>query len=133
MNTDIVVFDADFVTLMKGSEGSGALPMPFAREILLLETCVAGTAYAEGIEEIGRDLSTGDLLVLRREPSNPYDEKAILILDGRGRKLGYVPRRKNEVLAHLMDAGKYIFAKVEEKQCAGPCLNVSVSVHMRDM
>ena len=30
----------------------------------------------------------------------------------KGEKLGYIPRRKNEVLAALMDAGKSIYARV---------------------
>lgn len=70
---------------------------------------------------------------MRREPLNPYDERAILILDGRGRKLGYVPRNRNEVLANLMDAGKYIFGTVEEKRCNGSYLHVGITIHMKDI
>ena len=67
------------------------------------------------VEEIvGRiqALSEGDRLLLVREPENPYDERAILVQNLEGEKLGYIPRRKNEVLASLMDAGKSIYARV---------------------
>ncbi|MGV8118822.1 MAG: hypothetical protein AB2L14_03555 [Candidatus Xenobiia bacterium LiM19] len=76
MNAEMVVFDADFFTLLKGSADPGGLPMPFAREILLLETYVAGTTHVDDIEEIDRELSVLDLLIMRREPLNPYDERA---------------------------------------------------------
>ena len=57
-------------------------------------------------------LKKGDRLKLLLEPKNKYDEKAILVLDPKGKKLGYIPRVKNEVLYHLMDAGKELFGIV---------------------
>ncbi len=35
------------------------------------------------------------------------------MLDPKGKELGYIPRVKNEVLYHLMDAGKELFGVVE--------------------
>lgn len=49
-----------------------------------------------------------------REPENEYDELAILVKDEKGHKLGYVPRRCNRVPARLMDAGKLLYAVVDD-------------------
>ena len=90
-----------------------ALPqLPFTRQIHLLHTYVAGSGYVEEIVGRIQALSEGDRLLLVREPENPYDERAILVQNLEGEKLGYIPRRKNEVLASLMDAGKSIYARV---------------------
>ena len=62
--------------------------------------------------EAVKTLNVGDPLVLRREPDNPYDRRAIEIFDGAGRKLGYVPRRDNPAVARMMDAGETMRATV---------------------
>lgn len=81
---------------------------PFAKEIFLIETHVAGTSHVP-IKEIEPILNSGDSLVLRRETGNIHDEHAILILTEGGEKLGYIPRDRNEILARLMDAGNSCF------------------------
>lgn len=92
----------------------GTAIQPFSRNIFLMRTAAAGCHHVDGIRQYLTDLSVGKKLTLLREPDNPFDELAILIMDGE-RKLGYIPRRKNEVLARLMDAGKYLYAVTEEK------------------
>ena len=52
----------------------------------------------------------GQRLALRRQPENRYDALAIEVLGPEGHKLGYVPRRRNEMPARLMDAGKRLSA-----------------------
>lgn len=47
--------------------------------------------------------------------------------------IGYVPRAKNEILARLMDAGKRVFGKVEEKWNTGEWVNISIKVYMMDV
>jgi hypothetical protein len=59
----------------------------------------------------------GDALVLRREPGNRHDPRAIEVLTRAGLELGYVPRRSNEAVARLMDAGVATDGVVER---AGP-------------
>lgn len=83
------------------------LPQPPFR----LYTYVAGVAYYQAMTLKDR-LRPGDPLLLRREPDNPYDGNAIVVLDARGRKLGYVPRVDNEVPARLMDAGNPLAATI---------------------
>lgn len=98
---------------------SGALGMAVAvrqaagreRSLALLDTYVAGTAYYEA-RRVAGDLRPGDVLVLRREPANAYDDLAIEVFTARGAKLGYVPRADNEPFARLMDAGKRVEAEV---------------------
>ncbi len=110
----------------------GGLVAPFAREIFLIETHVAGTTHVP-IREVEPALTAGHLLVLRREPDNQHDPLAILILTEDGRKVGYVPRDRNEVLARLMDAGKLIFARLDSKQWKGGWLRVMARVYLRDV
>ena len=79
------------------------------------------------------DIQQGTVLVLKREPANPHDALAIMILTEKGHHLGYVPRAKNEALARLMDAGKLLFGKVESKQWHGEWLKVELRVYLRDL
>lgn len=86
--------------------GAGGAP-----EVRLLSTYVSGTAYW-GAAEAARELRTGDELLLRRAPDNPYDARAVEVRTPGGAKLGYVPRIDNQALANLMDAGFQPTARV---------------------
>ena len=83
------------------------------RSITILKTQVAGFHYYRG-DSIWRSLKTGQELKLKREPQNPYDEKAIEIY-WKTQKLGYIPRVDNEGIADLMDQGKDIRAFILNK------------------
>ena len=50
-----------------------------------------------------------------------------------GQKLGYVPQEKNEVLSNLMDAGKLLFGKLNEKTWVDNWLKLDVQVYLRDL
>lgn len=73
---------------------------------------VAGLAYPDPVSgTIRADYALGlvredDELIPRREPDNPYDPKAVLLLH-QGFGLGYVPRR-HDWIADAMDDGKRI-------------------------
>jgi hypothetical protein len=70
---------------------------------------------------------------LKREPENPHDPLAIIIFDSTGQHhLGYVPRVKNGALARLMDVGKLLFGRLEQKQWQGDWLKADIRVFMRD-
>jgi len=92
--------------------GLGTLPRPFGQRIFLLGTHVAGTAHVSSIDERVKRLENGQSLVLMRDTRNSYDEKAIAVLDHRGRRLGFVPAKDNAVISRLLDAGKKITAEV---------------------
>ena len=46
----------------------------------------------------------GEPLELKREPEIPHNANAILVLDKKGNKLGYVPAVRNKRLAKKLDA-----------------------------
>lgn len=131
MSSELVPFDPKMLALLNGSFGKDGLALPFVQEIFLMQCHIAGTSYCD-LDEIETALHISDLLIFKREPQNPHDELAILILENSGNKLGYVPRSKNEVLARLMDAGKLIFGKLEAKEWIGDWLKLEIRVYMRD-
>ena len=96
-----------------------------------METYVAGTAYIED-ESIVDDLKVGDRLTLKREPSNKFDEKAILVLDNQKRKVGYIPEKDNTVFSRLMDGGKMLFCRVDGKQDKDFYTQVDVNIYLED-
>ncbi|KAG2442539.1 hypothetical protein HXX76_002625 [Chlamydomonas incerta] len=53
---------------------------------------LAGVTF-EGRQELVRALQPDQILLLEREPWNPYDAAAVRVSDLRGRTLGYVPRK----------------------------------------
>ena len=85
-----------------------------AKDIFLTYQMVVGTRFYGGADIILRELNPGEKVSLVREPENPYDKRAIMVIDEDGRKVGYVPRHQNAILSSLMDAGKYIYGIVAE-------------------
>ncbi len=129
METTLTVKKENMLSLIQGG-GVAELIKPLQNEILLLETYVAGTAYIED-EVVFDEAREGDGLILRRE-SNRFDEKAILVLDVKERKLGYVPERENTVLSRLMDAGKFLRAKIDALSPKGSFRQVNISIYLLD-
>ncbi len=91
--------------------GLGELIKPLQQTVFLIDSYVAGTTYIED-RSVLDDLKEDDELILQREPGNRFDENAILVLDGKKRKIGYIPEKDNPVFARLMDAGKMIKARI---------------------
>lgn len=129
METTLTEKKENMLSLIQGG-GVAELIKPLQNEILLLETYVAGTAYIED-EVVFDEAREGDGLILRRE-SNRFDEKAILVLDEKERKLGYVPERENTVLSRLMDAGKFLRAKIDALSPKGSFRQVNISIYLLD-
>lgn len=127
-----IKLDPAMLALMKGAFGQGGLPMPFTKEIFLIDSHVAGTTHRD-LKDVEPSLSAGDLLCFKREPDNKHDKLAIKVYDEAGHLLGFVPQTKNEVLARLMDAGKLIFGKLEKKEWQGSWLKLTIRVFMREM
>ena len=109
------------------------IPAPFVKEIFLLDSQIVGTGYVDDIEQKTERLVPGDVLELRREPGNAFDEHAIMILNAEGEKIGYVPHKDNLIFARLMDAGKMLFGKVKEMANHGGWLKISIEIYMRDI
>ena len=132
MTQAMVKIDPKYLEIIRTSLDKTGLPKPFVQEVELLNCNIAGTTFLD-LEDIEPKLKKHQLLVLKREPKNEYDDNAILILTEDGQKLGYVPQEKNEVLSNLMDAGKLLFGKLNEKTWVDNWLKLDVQVYLRDL
>lgn len=115
--------------------GSTGVPMPFVQELFLLECEIAGTGFVKDIEEKAKALNEGSVVSLMREADNKYDALAIRIDDANGGKLGYVPRKKNEILARLLDGGKMLYGKVSEVEFSdySSWVTISIKIYLKDL
>jgi len=128
--SNLAKFDPATLEIFK--YGGANAPLPFSRDILLLETHIAGTTYLDDPEGLATRIKPSDLLSLKREPNNEYDTNAILLLTQQGEKAGYIPRDKNEVIARLMDAGKICFALIVDFEFLDDWLCINIKVFMKD-
>ena len=131
MSQAIVKIDPKYLEFVRTSLNEKGLPKPFVREVELLSCNIAGTTFLD-LDEVEPELEKHQLLMLKREPKNKNDDKAILILTEDGQKLGYVPKKKNEVLSNLMDAGKLLFGRLNKKIWVDTWLKLDVQVFLRD-
>jgi len=132
MSQAIVKIDPKYLEIIRTSLDKAGMPKPFVQEVELLDCNIAGTTFLN-LKDIEPKLKKHQLLVLKREPKNNYDNKAILILTEDGQKLGYVPQEKNEILSKLMDAGKILFGRLDEKNWFGRWLKLDIQVYLRDL
>ena len=109
----------------------GELIKPLQNEILLFDSYIAGTTHIKD-ETVFDDLKEGDKLTLQREPDNRFDENAILVFNEKGQKLGYIPEKDNIVFARLMDAGKYLIARVGDMDTKGSFRKISINIYLVD-
>ena len=109
---ELSTFDENALSALS-FEMPGLLNKPFAKDIFLLKTNVMGINHIDGVIEKLRKLEVGQKLTLLLEPDNPYDKRAILVMNG-DTKLGYVPRRLNGLLSRLMNAGKFLYATADD-------------------
>ena len=130
MENGLTITNKNMVSLMKEHE-LGELIKPLQHEILLFDSYVAGTTHIKD-ESVFNDLKEGDKLQLQREPDNRFDENAILVLDMKGRKLGYIPEKDNIVFARLMDAGKYLTAKVVTMDLSSTFRKINIGIYLVD-
>lgn len=120
------------LSLLRQDRALPDLPEPYARDIMLLETVVAGTTHVTGIEELEPFLRVGDRLTLHRIPDNPSDPNAIKIFNRDGLKIGYVPRQDNPILARLMDGGKLLYATISAKSWRDDWLRIRIQIYLSD-
>lgn len=100
-----------------------------AKQILLLETSLAGFQYYSG-EELWNRLKIGQDLRLERERNNPYDKNAVAV-HVKVWKLGYVPMADNTIIARMMDSGVNIDAKITRlTKCSDPWERVRINLVM---
>ena len=129
MENALTVGKENVVSLIS-ENGIGDLIKPLSREILLFGSYVAGTSYLDD-DTVLEEIKPGDRLILQRE-DNRYDSKAILVLDERKRKVGYIPEKDNLVFSRLMDAGKLLTAKIDRVEPRGSFTQINISIYLVD-
>ena len=130
MANEVTIGKKNMVSLIT-EKPLGDLIKPLTHEILLFDSYVAGTTQIKD-ESVFDDVKEGDKLILQREPENRFDENAILVLDANKRKLGYIPEKDNIVFARLMDAGKYLIAKINEYELKGSFRQIKIGIYLVD-
>jgi hypothetical protein len=73
-------------------------------------TFVAGFRYYDGPRVIG-EMKKGDYLILKRNSSNRFDTNALAVFWNE-HMVGYIPKRKNRLLSHLIDNRHHFSARV---------------------
>lgn len=129
MDNELIVGKENMVSLVQGTS-LGDLIKPLSREILLFDSYIAGTTHLKD-PTVLEEIKEGDKLILQRE-DNRFDGNAILILDEKKRKLGYVPEKDNIVFARLMDAGKLLTAKIKRIEPRGSFRQINISIYLVD-
>lgn len=114
METSIVKLNPELLAMFAGGSTDASLDI-FKNEIFLQKITIAGTGYCENIEEVFPQLQEQTVLSLQRDPKNEHDELAIGVYF-KGERIGWVPRKQNEVVARLMDAGKKLFVRITSLQ-----------------
>jgi hypothetical protein len=95
--------------------------------LVVQSSTLAGFRY-HAAADVWSELREGDELELAREAGNVYDPNAVS-LSWRGRKLGYVPRRDNAVLAWSLDRGDTLRARISRlKQHPNPARRIEFEV-----
>ena len=129
MENALTVGKENVVSLISET-GIGDLIKPLSREILLFGSYVAGTSYLDD-DTVLKEIKPGDRLILQRE-YNRYDSNAILVLDEKKRKVGYIPEKDNLVFSRLMDAGKLLTAKIDRIEPRGSFMQINISIFLVD-
>ena len=130
MENELIIGKKNLLSLISETSEESLLK-PLSHEILLFDSFVAGTTHIKD-EKVFEEMKEGDKLVLLREPENRFDENAIRIEDEKKRKMGYIPEKDNIVFARLMDAGKYLIARIDRIEMKGSFRQIAISIYLVD-
>ena len=98
--------------------------------ILVQSSPLAGSQYY-AVSQVWEQIRPGDRLTLTREPDNRHDRNAVRV-DWKGQQLGYVPRAENRAVAHALDAGENLEARVAKlRDDPNPWRRVEFEVYLR--
>lgn len=129
MSNELIINKNELIEAIEETDLSDIIK-PLVSEIHLFDTFVAGTTHLED-KSVLDEVEIGDKLFLRRE-ENKFDDKAILILNEGGKKLGYIPEKDNLVFSRLMDAGKLLSAKITEIEKRGSFYKIAIGIYLVD-
>ncbi|PJM74767.1 HIRAN domain-containing protein [Bifidobacterium simiarum] len=123
------------LALFGGLSGDVDMPKPYANAITLIErtylvgsrgfgdsgadeTMLHGLTQAANTAGANTDDESPVRLRLEREPQDAQDRWAVRVYVG-GTPIGYLRAHENEIIARLMDAGKYVYAEYLETETLG--------------
>jgi hypothetical protein len=109
---------------------NGNAESALGRRITIQHTTLSGFRHHEA-PLLWAALRPRSLLTLEHEADNPHDPHAV-ILRWRGRKLGYLPRGENLVVATLLDRQRCLSARIERLSPNAACnarIGVEVLMH----
>ena len=129
MSNELTIKNQDLLTVVE-DKSLGELIKPLVNEIHLFDTVIAGTTCIED-ETLYDRLEKDEKLILQRE-NNRYDDQAIVILNARKQKLGYIPEKDNIIFARLMDAGKLLKARISHIEQIGGFTKISIGIYLVD-
>ena len=96
-------------------------------KMLVQSSPLAGSQYYS-LSDIWSQIQVGDRFTLVREPHNRHDHQAVRV-EWRGRQLGYVPRAENRAVAHALDNGETLEARVSHlRENADPWRRVEFEI-----
>lgn len=130
MSNEITSAQGNMVSIIEES-GITNLIKPLVKEIYLFDTYIAGTSYIEDRARF-KVLKEKDPLILRRDVENKFDEKAIVVLNEKKEKLGFIPRKDNVIFSRLLDAGKCLSATVKEIHVKGDFYTIKININLVD-
>lgn len=130
MANEIKMSDANLVSVIE-EKGLSDLLKPLVKDIHLFDSFIAGTSFIRN-SSLFEALTLGEDLILRREPENKFDSMAIMIMNGDGQKLGYVPRKDNLIFARLLEAGKMLKGKVSDIEKKDSYYKVRIGIYLVD-
>ncbi len=88
----------------------GQPPLP---PTLLYETYVAGMQHHKPYRRgLTKALVVGTELVLKREPNNEFDHRAIAVYLPNGLRMGYLPKWINHIPSRLLDYGHEVLCTI---------------------
>ncbi|MDP4269225.1 MAG: HIRAN domain-containing protein [Bacteroidota bacterium] len=128
MSDNLVKFTPAMLSVLAGEN---KITLPFQKDIFLIEIQVAGTSFRKNIKELEPLLEPGQMYRMVREPENQYDANAIAIYFDE-EKMGYIPAEQNEIIARLMDVGKFFYCKLISKEWIHNWLRLKTEVYMKD-
>ena len=118
--------------LRSWNEDTGELVLEYPQKLTYEQFCKYGAELDFDADALVEELVPGSRVTLLHEADNRFDARAVMVIDAEGRKLGYIPRVNNKIIARLMDAGKLIYGVIRHKEMIGDYHKIVVKVFLKE-
>lgn len=99
--------------------------------IRLMQSKIAGTTHVQD-KTVFSEMNLGDILFLERDENNLYDEHAVAILNSEGTRVGFVPKKDNETISNLLDAGKMLICEICSIEDRGKFFDIDIDIILKE-